>query len=417
MTITKAYKSKLWITMLFVSITIYHLCYIGYVFGAIALNAAFIFFAENLGNIKIVFMCFLLLMFLLNMQKMIMIPKKNFFVFFSLFCFTCYHLFRTLFNNNVIIQDAVEPMIWVLILLNAYLLFYKSSVDVTEFRGLIYICFFVLSISSIPLILLRIQGLDTTGAFARPAYFAFTLFPFVFTQKKDKLQLVVIVSGLLLLISTTKRTGIIACFASLIVYYFLELKLTGTLKQVMSKLFKYIIGIAVGLGITAWFIEYTNSNVIERFMALSRDGGSSRDIIWSTTAERFSNFSWYDKLFGRGYLAVSREVAATGRDINAHNDFIEFLYDYGYIGLILLTLFWISLVMYFVFLYKRKSQMLSVYGSCLISLLIFCLFSYGFVQSTTVNFLVMFIGFVLAKDPIKETNEPVKNKKYIRITS
>ncbi len=83
---------------------------------------------------------------------------------------------------------------------------------------------------------------------------------------------------------------------------------------------------------------------VERFQGLEEDGGSGRTEAFVQVSFRYSQLPFEDKLLGCGHNAVRVEDFVSldfSKDeaLSAHNDFLEVLYDYGLIGLILYLLF------------------------------------------------------------------------------
>lgn len=83
---------------------------------------------------------------------------------------------------------------------------------------------------------------------------------------------------------------------------------------------------------------------IERFQGIEEDGGSGRTEAFIQVSFRYSQLPLEDKLWGCGHNAVRIEDFVSldfSKDeaLSAHNDFLEVLYDYGLIGLILYLIF------------------------------------------------------------------------------
>ena len=106
--------------------------------------------------------------------------------------------------------------------------------------------------------------------------------------------------------------------------------------------------------------------------------------VWS----HFLNKGFINLLLGSGYFAVAMDT-----HLSAHNDFMEILYDYGFLGLVLFVLFWISLIKY-----RKKLPMSSnIYRVYVISLIIYactCLGSNFIVQQINMLFFALLWGTI-----------------------
>lgn len=135
--------------------------------------------------------------------------------------------------------------------------------------------------------------------------------------------------------------------------------------------------------------------ILERFLSLSQDGGSGRNEIWASILLHYFDGTTTQRLFGRGFQAVT-ELKLTGRAILAHNDYLEILYDYGIVGLLLLLAWLVQLA----YLYRRawtaKLTILPSYTYALCCVLFLSVFSYLFIQSDLMLFMAFYLGIATA---------------------
>ena len=166
-------------------------------------------------------------------------------------------------------------------------------------------------------------------------YYLLGLLPYVFAISPKKLKLIFFLITLLAIMMTGKRAGFL-CMAFIFVLNFL------TTVQYESKIKKIIFAFVIIL--TLFFVQdaivsYFNLDIFTRLEKLNSDGGSGRAERWSAVLNAVAyNSNPIQLLFGHGYGST---VAFVG---HAHNDFVELLYDYGFILFLLYVLLYVFLI-------------------------------------------------------------------------
>jgi hypothetical protein len=85
--------------------------------------------------------------------------------------------------------------------------------------------------------------------------------------------------------------------------------------------------------------------LIERFSEDSLSTGSDRTIIWIKSFGKFINSDFQTLLFGGGALFSNKicgEALGGGGIVSPHNNYLEILYDYGFMGLMLFFTLFVS---------------------------------------------------------------------------
>ena len=128
-----------------------------------------------------------------------------------------------------------------------------------------------------------------------------------------------------------------------------------------------------------------------RIERLSEDGGSGRDNLYTTG---FSH--WIDnyhtpieyKLIGYGYYGFKRKSGFLNIQ-SAHNDIIDFAFNYGLLAVVFLIFYYIRLFKILITLWKRKSRHFQfALNTCLV-FLIYSMFSAFY------NYFFFFIPLIL----------------------
>ena len=86
---------------------------------------------------------------------------------------------------------------------------------------------------------------------------------------------------------------------------------------------------------------------------------SSRSLIWEQILDGFSNYNWFNKIFGGGYKA---SFSLNTNNVYAHNDFIEILVTFGYIGLVS---YLVSMRLLLKSMFKNKNVKIGFYICCI----------------------------------------------------
>ncbi len=387
-------------SVLILAITGYELCYIFYVMGVSSMVSAMSPMIQLFRAISLLFAMVLLLVgliYLLPVIHTMKVRSSQSAIIIIVMLLLLLELISSFRNGRFSVGNLGDMLIWPLLILDSYLITSRYEPDPHSFKVATYFSELVLVLASIPMVLTHLSGYTYYGMIVRPVYFCFALLPFVLIQKDGFWKNALIVLVCLLEVASTKRAGAIACIGGVVVYYILRLHMEGTLAKKINKIAKYIVVAAVAL-ISVYIYSTVNSiAILERFASLSDDGGSGRLEIWRKVIKAFLRLDGLDTIIGRGYQAVSAELQViSSHIINAHNDFVEYLYDFGYVGLILLVLLYILLFVQLYQLWRKKHWIAPAYGCCLFMLVVMSLFSYGFVQSTTIDFMCIFTGCTCA---------------------
>jgi len=178
--------------------------------------------------------------------------------------------------------------------------------------------------------------------------------PLALCLKNKFLKWFCVVVGAIVVLSSIKRGGILAFTFAMLVYYFVHniyiKKTNHPIRNILSIILSMIILV------TAFVIydeKANNGLIIERINNLSEDDGSGRGEVMSYMINYIPQLSLQELIIGHGFEG-SREFSPL--ELTAHNDFLEALYDYGLIGLIVYLYFYIILFKKLRLLIKQKSE-------------------------------------------------------------
>lgn len=180
-------------------------------------------------------------------------------------------------------------------------------------------------------------GGNNYGYMATSALFLLFLYP------RKRIYLVIFILGFVFTLFAKKRGASIGAIMALLYY----------LKFYFQKLnFKRIL--VYFLIITFFFIPFL-WHYHELFFGRFLDSSSGRVDLYMVFIESWFNSSILNFLFGHGYYATM-DIVINGASRYAHSDFVEVLYDFGLMGMILYLYMFFSF-WYIYYKYYRKNKM------------------------------------------------------------
>lgn len=238
---------------------------------------------------------------------------------------------------------------------------------------------------------------DQRVAASNSIYYLMSAFIFIFLVQNDTLKKILMVLPCVAILLVGKSTCLVAVTAS-ILYYFWRNIVDSTNKS------KLIIGALILVVCVSYFSSEIISifDIFKGFDGDIQSGGNGRFNIWTTVWNKFVSSDLLSMFFGNGSQAVSGILRLGG-----HNDFVEILYDYGLIGLVIYLFFWYSLIRR-VWTYVPKSELQMAY---VISLIVFAsasMFSNFINTQIQMLYFVMFWGFI----SVKEENDSLTNNSF-----
>lgn len=161
------------------------------------------------------------------------------------------------------------------------------------------------------------------------SYYILYMLPLVLLVKQKKWKIVAILIAMVVILSSLKRSGVVALVMGVMAYVVIDMYLSKKLTP------KVIIGGLIVLALfTAIFIYYGSmgeQSLFDRFENIGNDNGSGRTLVWDVTSKMISKLDMGSLLVGNGYNTV---VVNSPINLSAHNDFLEVTFDYGIIGLV-----------------------------------------------------------------------------------
>lgn len=317
-----------------------------------------------------------------------------------------------LYISNLILGTFVFYELWIS-KIRGLLIFPDAYIDILTWP-LLYICFknyvrhhelprkigkttkmmmIMLFLLSIPLIIKHRSGDGNVGGVIFYVYYCITFLPMVlYTVEDSKTKNRFFLITILLLMLSTKRSGTIVAIAGYVIYLFNDVRVRTDIKNKMKKYSKYVFGIAIA-GVLLFAMDKMFSfEIITRMRNLASDQGSGREYIWSVILKAFYQSEQGVRYLGHGFQAVYYRLKPFGEDRLAHNSYLEFLYDYGYVGLSLFMSFLLGMVKKAIAAFKDKDYKTPIILYTLLICVVFGYTSYLFEESAIMVPIAIFWG-------------------------
>lgn len=356
------------------------------------------------------------------------------FQMFTLVCYVCHEMvyirrktinFLILLGMLIVYQCAVaiftNSFYWPLALLDILIwplsiIVYESFSKRHDIEKMMHTCivwfYAAMCVASVPLLAIHLAGRGLMGAIIFPTYFCTTTLPLVILfARRQSVKNICMLVAIVISIASTKRAGTLALVFGIFAMLVANAQIQGTLKKKWKKYLQLFILICIMI-ISVLILENAGKlRIWTRFATLSSDGGNGRDIIWKTVMDAYNTSSLSQQLFGHGFQSVYYVLKPGGFFRFAHNSYIEYLYDYGLIGLGLLIVFVAFLCVSAYKMLRRKSRFAPVMCFMLVLTLFLSSFSYFFEESGIIMPIAVAYGTVLGLEKKEKKEHEVQHNR------
>ena len=219
-------------------------------------------------------------------------------------------------------------------------------------------------------------------------YFIILTTPFLLQTNNRNYLLFLLICVTILSILSSKRSIILAMGLFWIII--------GIINCIQKKQVFLTLVLGIIISITSvysfQYIDKINGSISSRME--SDDITSGRNAIYEMTWLMIVNSPSENIIIGHGHDTVRQHSLLR---ISAHNEWLEILYDYGVLMLILYLCLWIYMIKKWIYLYKSQSRYLTSYTMCLCIWAVMSMVSQLVVYVSYVLYLFMFLAFVEAK--------------------
>lgn len=241
--------------------------------------------------------------------------------------------------------------------------------------------------------------LDKVFAAVNASYTVVYLLPFLLLNDKRIVRIVAILLAILVTLMSLKRGGMLSLGIGLTLYLIVYVKVS--LGKLVS--FRGLVIAIIAVIVISYLVIYFNDSmeglVFNRFVTLEQDEGSGRGEIYKEVQEMISHSSIIGYVFGHGWGGVARDSSF---GLSAHNDFLEIIYDFGYLAFFLYVIFLVRLTRRLFKMLKNNHPYSPALSASLSIFLVNSLVSHIFIYSWYMIMFTFFWGFV-----IRETNNDI----------
>lgn len=321
--------------------------------------------------------------------------QKITFIWIFLVLVTCVNITSDL--DKVI----VSVLFWPLVLLAFYIIFKNSTISI-KFPLRIWLALAIISSLIVYQISNFINNLlfnDDVSATINYIFYPLLVTPWILLHNNKKINLAWLFLILSLSLYSVKRSAIII-IVLIAVIYISQTYFKNVNRNPLKKVFLIIILLFTSLQIFIFVDSLNNSYLFSRFVNVFEDKGSGRFDVYKSVIELQKNSDIANWIVGHGHDGVRKDnfvnssSIGESRNLSAHNDMLEVLYDYGVFALFLYISFIILLIKRFFYLKKTKSPFFLAYTSSLIIFFIMSLGSHLILYPTYFIFLTSFWGAI-----------------------
>lgn len=277
----------------------------------------------------------------------------------------------------------------VMVLLTFYSI--GNKVDIKQYSWVLWGCFAVISI-------LFFRGFQYFRSEAirvgstSDVYYIVSLLPFILINTVKRYRIVPFLILFACILMSNKRGAFIIFGAMMVIYYIMPSGPNKKTNNLVGRLVLVSIALAVAYYFMMWMTSIYNFNMLNRLEQIEEDGGSGRLDRWSfLISEMFNGNSPFRLLFGFGNGAVWNKIG-----VHAHNDFVEFLYNYGLIALILYIVFYVALIIEGIRMFRHGYLYTREYF-CTVSIALgMSLYSFYAIDSTYITGSSICFGLILS---------------------
>lgn len=236
------------------------------------------------------------------------------------------------------------------------------------------------------------EGLDTADNIG---YALVCCFPAVMLFKNKKIFPFVILMVVVGTILTGKRGAIVALALSGVIL-FLDILFSKSYSWKQKVLFLVVLTIAFGVAykyLGEYFFAAQN-----RFEKIEEDAGHDRPLVYGLFIDGFKCSGFFNQLFGHG-LSSGRSFIG----VDAHNDWLQLLYEFGIVGVLFFALYVLSLVKTLLTKIKAKNNYLPMLAMTIVILIVKSTISSTFFIDVNSVYLFALAGFSSARLNSKKT--------------
>ncbi len=339
------------------------------------------------ANRSSVYISLFIIIFVLGTHYIFMLIKKGIRISHFeavLWGITIWTIVVNVFNGNDIWSSLVHvgiSLLWVVI----YSFFYSyvkdnpSSLD--SILKYIFVMF-LLYVGATIYAKINIQGIYERTAVVNYVYYNIVLLPWIILITNKAIRNVGFIVIIIMVQISMKRGAIIILPVMLLVHYLVDGKVN---QRKVKNIFKLLVVISI-VFIGLIYVNNLYFNFLgNRFTAEALGSGSGRNEIYIQALDNILSRNVVDFLIGLGSHSTLQYIGAA-----AHNDWLEFIFSFGFIGMLLYFQFFVVLVIKTFRLIKNNYSFSSTYAVSIVYILAIGMIGMVFFAHSTLYLMALF---------------------------
>ena len=288
--------------------------------------------------------------------------------------------------NNASIGHYPKVLAWPLFFEAAYLI---VRWDTSMINSIKKVYFFLLLIGAY--VFYKSMQMKEFESQSNMIYFLLLPIPIILLQTNPQWRFRILLFTSFFALLSMKRSMILATILFWCIYILKDLFSSG--KKSMAIVISIVL-IGAAYGSIKVINDITEDGLSSRTVDYEKeDITNGREAIYYATWDMILNSNKLQIIFGHGHNAVRRDSPL---EISAHNDFMEIMYDYGVIALILYLGLWIYVIRQFLYHYRNDTIYFIPYAFSISIFVVMAFVSQLVVYVSYFLYLVMFWGIVQA---------------------
>ena len=223
-------------------------------------------------------------------------------------------------------------------------------------------------------------------------YYILGILPYILTITDKKRWLIPIAVTAVSIFISQKRAAFIALVGCIVILYFIESLRGKSIKSSIGKILILVFLITAGYYLMIYMDSKFNLRFFVRLERLETDGGSGRDTRWLYILEAIKRSTPLQLFLGHGFAGAQKLFSGS----HAHNDFLEVLYNYGIVTLVLYCAYYIIQIFNAVRMVKEKYPYHAEFAGSLFVSLCIAMFSFYVIDAAYIICGCFIQGILLA---------------------
>ncbi len=284
----------------------------------------------SVGFRRIVFVFFLVNFIWIIFKKLfnsMIISVKSLNSYLGVFCFACYVILIYFLKNSAYdLTEILNLVSWWIV----PILFYHYGLPDNKkiFGAIIFMFVAVYFVLYLMFVINSDVFIWNNPELVNSIYYMTAIIPMLLFVENRFFRISIIVMVVSAIVLSQKSTAIIIITASLLCYLLnMESNTNNHLKRIGIIICFFVLSFPLLSVVEQLF----GVNIIDALMANLNDGGNGRADIWEKVINHFNQGEFTEKLFGFGFDTSSRLFG-----LSTHNDFMEVMFDFGVVGLLIM---------------------------------------------------------------------------------